>query len=254
MSKETVTIDAGSGATSEDRQVAIREAARVQRWRSVADAGFATSIVLSITAVVVSAIFVCGCFSDIPAVEGGTEGGTQGAATETLPTLERPGSSSESTAAAAQTSGDGESTSGSGPDPSTGSSSSGTSGSAASTSTTEALEDASSSSTGPGWPHEYHDCYEGEVPSVPKLCDQSCVIHEPTHSACAPDCAAGSTCDGVGAFGGTCLNQIAQGTPPAVCILRCDGPGSPCPEGMVCETIDGFATTIGQVIYACLWD
>lgn len=202
-----------------------------------------------------------GCFEEPPDIAAE---GTTGSETDTLPTLSPTatgpsGVTSEPTSLSSTSAGP---SSGPTTDPDDDGS-----GSEESSSTTGGEEssggsgtaESGSDSTGPGWPHAYHDCYAGDVPDSERLCDGSCVINEANDlSACAPDCAAGA-CDGADEYEGTCLTAIAQGSPPPLCVIVCgdDGqpwPGDVCPEGMTCETIDGFATFVGQVIYACVWE
>ncbi len=114
--------------------------------------------------------------------------------------------------------------------------------------------DSSSSSTGPA-PYDgaYHDCWEGPVQQKEGeyICaPHPCVVSLPDHSACAPECGAG--CElGPEDVGAVCLDTIADGTVPAVCVITCGGDGAPCPDAMECKVTEFEAA--GEPLWMCMW-
>lgn len=123
--------------------------------------------------------------------------------------------------------------------------------SSAEPSTSSSSSAESSSSTGELEPNPYVDCWP-DHPS--EECPQSCMLAdgagEPDAlSACAPDC--GKGCPSVGELDGVCLDDIAIGTVPPVCVLAC-GPGQ-CPIGMSCTELLDFVDGDGDHPTVCLW-
>jgi len=181
-----------------------------------------------------------GCFSEPPVLDAE---GTTGAAHTTLSTL--------SGVTSATTSAPGSSTAAG----SDGSSSSqgrteGSSGSLGGSTSSTGDETQESGSTAGTQPDPYGDCHDGAVGKNPPLCMGSCVISEPTHSACAPDCDPG--CDaGPEGSAASCLDDVADGVVALVCVLPCSGAGGLCPDGMDCSPTE--YTAGGLTVWVCMW-
>jgi hypothetical protein len=108
-----------------------------------------------------------------------------------------------------------------------------------------------SSSGDPPYEGPYGDCREGPVDGGEYLCPPSpCVLSPPMHSICSPPCDAG--CEpGPGGAATACLDTVAEGAVPPVCVIVCAGEGSPCPDDLECAPTT--FTQGGEPVWMCMW-
>lgn len=186
-----------------------------------------------------------GCFSEAPAVGGGSESTTDGSEEEAG--TDGPGQTSLAPVTTAESSAVSTGTADFGP--TDGAETDGTSGTG-DEGTDDGSSSSSSSTTGVPSNGPYEDCYPGDV-GGPKLCpEMSCVVSLPAHSACAPNCDTG--CDpGIDGAGTVCLSDVADGVAAPVCFMMCAGVGASCPDGTACSEMT--YTQGGEPIWGCLW-